>query len=180
MIRNNAAVYAADADGVVYVWEQRGAALEFGELRHRLIETVIADAGISEDNYKAAYDGIVKEIYADDADAICRYIDLFTDKSADHFTIKDRPSVILPIEKNDGGEYVLDTAKELYSIWKGIYRRHDAPTEQYTGLKAIMYGYQLINSEERAMLHARVQFTAWLRDCVTPLNLYSTVFGFGN
>ncbi|MBR6558924.1 MAG: DUF4838 domain-containing protein [Clostridia bacterium] len=171
IINANYKLYTENANGVMYVWCKFGAVLEYGELRYSIINRVIS-SNLSEEEFSAAKKEIIADLYGQDAEAMEKYIALFTEKALDHFTIFTKPQEMLPIAKTENGEYDLTIAKELYAIWKGAYRRHDAPADGITSIEEVFFKYDYITSDYYQTLHSRVQFTEWLRWNIDRLDMF--------
>ena len=159
--------YAANGvKSVLMAWNRNSAALEFGQIRTALLDAVLADPGMTKEEYDALYDKTIKDLYGNSADAIKSYIEKFTAASAEHFNIFTKPEKLLPIKKDgskSGAEaYDLTLAKELANIWEGIYKRHDVPETPLYGLEMYAFNKAYIESDYYLQLHSRVQFTEWL------------------
>lgn len=163
VIYSNYNSYLDNSSGVLYVWSKKAAALEYGELRLRLLEYLMLDPDASAEDYTAVFNGIIADIYGDDAEAMKKYITLFDGNSAEHYSAASSPSEILSVTAGDDGEYDLSLAEEMYSVWQGVHRRHTAPTEDLGGIAEIYFKQNYIRSDYYNTLHSRVQFTEWLR-----------------
>ncbi|MBR5454099.1 MAG: DUF4838 domain-containing protein [Clostridia bacterium] len=173
VINSNYKFYTENANGVMYVWCKQAAALEYGELRLALINRIFFE-DIAADGFDAAFKAVVSELYGQDAEAMEKYISLFTEKAAEHFTINTKPSEMLPITKTEDGQYDLTLAKEMYAIWKGVFRTKEALSEPLTGMAQVYYGHDYINSDYYLTLHSRVQFTEWLRRNIDAFDMFDT------
>lgn len=171
VINSNYKFYTENANGVMFVWCKQGAALEYGELRLALINRIISES-IADDAFNTEFKEIIGELYGQDAEAMDKYISAFTENAAEHFTIDTKPSELLPIVCDENGQYDLTLAKELYANWKSVYRRHETPTEDITGINEVFFGQNYINSDYYLTLHSRTQFTEWLRRNIDVLDMY--------
>lgn len=171
VINSNYKFYTENANGVMFVWCKQGAALEYGELRLALINCIISES-IADDSFTAEFKEIIGELYGQDAEAMDKYISAFTENAAEHFTIDTKPSELLPVVCDEKGQYDLTLAKELYANWKSVYRRHETPTEDITGINEVFFGQNYINSDYYLTLHSRTQFTEWLRRNIDALDMY--------
>ena len=177
VIRPNISFYAeCGANGVVMAWDEGMADLEFGRLRKALIEKMLADPGMSAEEYSRVYENALSSLYGDGAGAVGQYIEKFTAASSDHFGIFSRPSEILPIAKDEtksGAEaYDLGLAKELAGLWESVYYRHDPPVPAYSGLRNYALKKHYTESDYYVQLHSRVQLTEWIKGCIGDLDRY--------
>ncbi|MBR6558926.1 MAG: DUF4838 domain-containing protein [Clostridia bacterium] len=163
VIYSNHSIYRDNADGAIYVWSKKAAALEYGETRLRLIEYLMLNPGVTEEDYNDAFSDIIADIYGNDAEAMKKYISLFADNSAEHYSASSSPAEILSVTKGEDGEYDLSLVKEMYSVWHGVYSRHSAPTEDLEGLSEVYFRQNYRYSDYYNTLHSRVQFSEWLR-----------------
>ena len=171
IIEKNISFYRANANGAVFVWNKNQANFEFGELRLTLINHALA-VELTSDAYSAYMTEVLTDIYGDSADEIAQYIEVFAAASAEHFDIGTTPAEMLPVTKNDDGSYDLAKAKEMYAIWKSIYYRHEAPTEDLTGLAEAYFAYNYTSASYCDVLHARIQFFTWLKHNVPTLEKF--------
>ena len=163
VIYSNHSLYRDVADGAVYVWSKKAAALEYGELRLSLIEYLMLNPDASAEDYSGAFSDIITDIYGDDAGAMKEYISLFAENSAEHYSAATSPAELLPVTKGEDGEYDLTLVNKMYSVWKGVFRRHSAPAKDLSGMAEVFFGCQYRLSDYYGTLHSRVQFTEWLR-----------------
>ena len=171
VIEKNIAFYRANANGAIFVWNKNQANFEFGELRLTLINHALANE-LTAEEYSAYMTETIADIYGESADGIAEYIKTFTVAAADHFDIGTTPAEMVPVTKNEDGSYDLAKAKEMYAIWKSIYYRHDAPTEDLNGLAEAYFSRNYYTSDYYEVLHARIQFFTWLKHNVPTLEKF--------
>ena len=153
-------------DGVLMVWREAGAMLEFGDIRIRLLEDLASEPSIGDEDFDRLMDRVIDGLYGESADAVKEYISKFSDAAAEHFTIFTSPGEILPIERtgegNGAGAYDLTLAKKLAGIWESIYERHDPPDPPLTGFDMYFFEQDYYSSDYYLPLHSRVQLTEWI------------------
>ncbi|MBO4220387.1 MAG: DUF4838 domain-containing protein [Clostridia bacterium] len=153
-------------DGVLMVWREAGAMLEFGDIRIRLLEALASEPSIGDEDFDRLMDRVIDGLYGESTDAVKEYISKFSDAAAEHFTIFTSPGEILPIERtgegNGAGAYDLTLAKKLAGIWESIYERHDPPDPPLTGFDMYFFEQDYYSSDYYLPLHSRVQLTEWI------------------
>ena len=164
-------------NGVLMVWKQDGALLEFGSIRTGLLNALAADPAMDAERFDELENSVIDGLYGSRSGAIKEYIEKFTAASADHFTIFSWPDEIVPIKRIEGKKgaeaYDLTFAKELAGLWERIYDRHDPPRPPLTGTEMEQLELDYYSSDYYLQLHSRVQFTEWLNANIPQVDRYA-------